>query len=134
MSDYEQLAKWLEANLKPLNVHEPLRALIRERDEATAHAAEVEAELEYLRRFAGPRNRETEARAKALEEAAAWCKARGLEISDKHLPVSAVNELLGAYDAILALREKPDTIIIDEASEMTPGKWDYVQSRLKEKP
>jgi hypothetical protein len=32
------------------------------------------------------------------------------------------------------IEDKPDTIVIDEASEMTPEKWDYVQNRLKDKP
>ena len=34
--DYEQTARWLEANWEPLHVHEKMRALIRERDEARA--------------------------------------------------------------------------------------------------
>ena len=47
--DYKQTARWLEADWGPLHVHEKMRALIRQRDDARAELenrikAEIDAE------------------------------------------------------------------------------------------
>jgi hypothetical protein len=128
MTDYKELLDELRSKwLFPRNIEaaDLIERLIRERDEAKRERDEA---LEYTQAIRDHCMKERdEARAKAIDEAAAAFR-RGAP----GMMLAGDVDRVEAY--ILALREKPDTIIIDEASEMTPEKWDYVQSRLKDKP